>query len=170
MTTQPWKKPSKRDLERLISRFNRDYPVGTKCRLRTDSGTVETSVIAPATMLGGHSPVAMFDGVSGAYSIEDDRVEPIPTTDPAVPQKHIELLVHMLGAGEHVRRSNHGYRNRFCAGVGGDDHRIMLEMEAAGLVVAGPIINGGRSQFFGATLAGCKAAGLSDAATERALE
>ncbi len=83
--------------------------------------------------------------------------------------KQIELLTHMLGAGRHLKQRMHGYRNRFCAEVNGEDYQAMLEMEAAGLVCAGGKINEGRDQFFHATRAGCEAIGLSKAATERAL-
>lgn len=79
-------------------------------------------------------------------------------------------LRHMLGAGSEIPKANHGYRNRFCAEVGGPDHADLREMEAAGLVVAGGLINDGKGQFFHATLAGCKAIGLSRAAIKRALE
>jgi hypothetical protein len=66
--------PSKAKLEKLVNDFNASFPVGTRVVLRKDSGEVVTTVGSPAYMLGGHSPVAMFDGVSGAYSIEDNRV------------------------------------------------------------------------------------------------
>lgn len=85
-------------------------------------------------------------------------------------QNQIELLIHMLGAGSHVRRNNHGYRNRFCAGIGSPDYVAMVEMESAGLVRAGQKINDGKDQYFFATLAGCEAAGLSKAAIKRAME
>lgn len=66
--------PSKSKLLAIVERFNRDFPVGTPVILRKDSGEIETTVGSPAYMLSGHSPVAMFDGVRGAYSIEDNRV------------------------------------------------------------------------------------------------
>jgi len=88
------------------------------------------------------------------------------TIDP----RWIELLTHMLGAGSHVKKSQHGYRNRFAAEVDGEHYKDMLAMQEAGLVEAGPTINRGTMQLFGATLAGCQAAGLSKAATKRALE
>lgn len=68
------RQPSKKKLEALVERFNRDFPVGTEVILRKDSGEVRTRISSQAYMLGGHSPVAHFDGVSGAYSIEDSRV------------------------------------------------------------------------------------------------
>ena len=66
--------PSKKKLEKLVKVFNNNFPVGTKVILRKDSGEIMTTVQQTAVMLGGHSPVAWFAGVSGAYSIEDNRV------------------------------------------------------------------------------------------------
>ena len=80
-------------------------------------------------------------------------------------------LRHMLGATEDTPRKRHGYRNRFCADIGdGQDYRDMLEMERAGLVKAGRQINGFTSQYFHATVAGCQAIGLGQAAIKRAME
>ena len=81
--------------------------------------------------------------------------------------KHVELLTHMLGAGFHVKKRHHGYRNHFCAQVA---DATMLEMQAAGLVVPGVKINDGRDQYFHATREGCRVAGLGKAATNRAME
>lgn len=69
-------RPSLRQCRVLIERFNKQFPVGTPLFLRKDSGTVETVVKHEAELLGGHSPVAWFEGVSGSYSIEDNRVTP----------------------------------------------------------------------------------------------
>lgn len=60
-----------------VDEFNRLYPVGTPVILRKDSGEVSTVVREPAYVFCG-SAVAMFKGVSGAYSIEDDRVRLAP--------------------------------------------------------------------------------------------
>lgn len=64
---------SKAARQRMVADFNRHFPVGTRVRLRTDSGEVETVVRGEATLLNGHSAVAWFDNVRGAYSI-DGRV------------------------------------------------------------------------------------------------
>lgn len=80
-----------------------------------------------------------------------------------------ENLTHMLGAGSHIPKRQHGSRNRFCSTISSKDHVSMLEMEAAGLVVKGQTLYGGL-QFFFATEAGCKAIGLSKAAIKRALK
>lgn len=50
--------------------------------LRKDSGEVATVVRAEAEILGGHSAVAWFEGVSGCYSIEGKRVRPMPLAKP----------------------------------------------------------------------------------------
>ncbi len=90
------------------------------------------------------------------------------------PPEWLEKLTHMLGAGKEVKKSCHGYRNRFCAAIGGDDYKIMKLMEKAGLVTVGSEINyrtsNNTAQFFHATLEGCKAIGLSKAAIKRAFE
>jgi hypothetical protein len=60
-------------LQKIITEFNTAYPVGTDVILRKDSGEIETRVRDHARELCG-SAVAWFVGVSGAYSIEDNRV------------------------------------------------------------------------------------------------
>ena len=91
-------------------------------------------------------------------------------TDVPVTDRHRKLLTHMLGVGSHIKKNQHGYRNYFCAGIGGDDFAAMKDMESLGLVVAGHIINDGRDQYFFATLKGCESIGLSKAAIKRAME
>jgi hypothetical protein len=82
----------------------------------------------------------------------------------------IDLLTHTLGAGSHVRKSKHGYRNHFCASVGSDSDKAFEEMVAAGLAEKGSSLNGGKSVYYRATVEGCKAVGLSKAAIKRAFE
>ena len=67
----------KSTLKKMVDDFNRIHPVGSVVKLRKDSGEVTTSVTAPAEILGGHSAVGWFDGVSGCYSIEGERVRPL---------------------------------------------------------------------------------------------
>lgn len=69
------RKPDQNQLQKIVNDFNAKYPVGTKVILRKDSGEVETQVTAPARILSGHSAVAWFEGVSGAYSV-NGRVRP----------------------------------------------------------------------------------------------
>lgn len=83
-------------------------------------------------------------------------------------QKWIEILRHMLGAGPHIAKSKHGYRNYYCASIGDDDHKNLLEMAQSGLVKPGRIINNGSDQYFYATVSGCEEIGLRKAAINRA--
>jgi hypothetical protein len=71
--------PTLKTLEGIVNKFNSAFPVGTKVVLRKDSGEVETEVRAPAEVLQGHSAVGWFVGVSGCYSIEDNRVRALAT-------------------------------------------------------------------------------------------
>jgi hypothetical protein len=48
--------------------FNRRHPVGSEVCYVDDLGKQhETTVKAPAKILGGHTPVAWLEGVRGAY-------------------------------------------------------------------------------------------------------
>jgi len=82
----------------------------------------------------------------------------------------IHFLQHMLGARPDQKKSQHGYRNRFCAGVDGQDYVTGIELRDMGLVSKGYAINEGRDWMFFATEKGCQAIGLSKAATKRAME
>lgn len=72
------RQPTLKSLQGIVNKFNLLYPVGTPVLLRKDTATVETVVRAPAEVLSGHSAVGWFEGVSGCYSIEDNRVSPRP--------------------------------------------------------------------------------------------
>ncbi len=67
--------PTPKQLEKMVEKFNRDFPVGTKVLLRKgvlndpEAEEIETTVTAPATIMGFHSAVAWFDGISGCYDI-----------------------------------------------------------------------------------------------------
>lgn len=87
-----------------------------------------------------------------------------------LPQLWINLLQHTLGAGTRYRKSQHGFRNLFCAGVDSDDDRTFQEMVSHGLARQGPLINDGDSRIYHATLAGCHAIGLHKAAIKRAFQ
>jgi hypothetical protein len=63
-------------LQRIVDDFNARFPVGTRVFLRKDSGPVVTTVSHAAVVLGGHSAVAWFEGVSGCYDVEN-RVSPL---------------------------------------------------------------------------------------------
>ena len=64
------RRPSLAKLQQAVAVFNEAFPVGSKVKLRTDSGEVQTTVVAPAEVLGEHSAVGWFDGIRGCYSIE----------------------------------------------------------------------------------------------------
>lgn len=82
----------------------------------------------------------------------------------------VELLRHALGAGKHVRKSKHGYRNRFCACAGSDEDNAFQQMVAAGLATKGSAISGGELVYYRATVEGGRAIGMSKAATKRAFQ
>jgi hypothetical protein len=86
----------------------------------------------------------------------------------AVLPRWVDLLTHTLGAGSHVRKSRHGYRNYFCATVESKEANSFDEMVAAGLAEKGQVINGGKQVYYRATVDGCNAIGLSKAAIKRA--
>jgi len=81
----------------------------------------------------------------------------------------LDNLRHMVGAVSNVAKRNWGYRNSFAAGE--DDVPSMERLLDAGFVVRGRKFNIGETDYYyHATLEGCKAIGLSKAATRRALE
>lgn len=83
----------------------------------------------------------------------------------------IENLRHMLGAGSHIPKNQHGYRNYFCSTTleNDDDYQSMVRMERLKYVTKGGLINNGQAQIFHATLLGCKAIRLTREETQRAL-
>jgi hypothetical protein len=84
--------------------------------------------------------------------------------------RQAEILTHMLGAGPHVKKELHGYRNGYCAVVDSPDYATLLAMKEAGLVEAGRFVNHQcKCQYFYATLAGCIAIGLGAPAVKRAM-
>lgn len=87
-----------------------------------------------------------------------------------LPAEWVRLLTHTLGAGPHVRKSRHGYRNGFCATIGTPAHDAWEEMVSHGLAERGGTINSGKNRYYRATVAGCKAIGLGKAAIKRAME
>ncbi len=72
------KKPNITKVQKICDEFNQKYPIGTYVILKKDSGEFTTSVQSAAFVLGGHSAVAFFHGVSGCYAIEGRvrRVKP----------------------------------------------------------------------------------------------
>lgn len=56
--------------EQQVEAWNVEHPVGSKVVVTRDSGVMfETTVKHPATVLGGHSPVAWVHGIAGCYDI-----------------------------------------------------------------------------------------------------
>lgn len=62
--------PSLKKIQSQVDNFNSKHSVGDSVKLRLDSGEVkEVKISHPATILGGHSAVGWFEGVSGCYSL-----------------------------------------------------------------------------------------------------
>lgn len=65
------KQPTQRELEDQVNYFNGRYPVGSKLKLKKDSGQIiDVTVRHVATILSGHSAVGWFEEVSGCYSLD----------------------------------------------------------------------------------------------------
>lgn len=83
-----------------------------------------------------------------------------------VTQDDMKKLRHMLGATEHRPKKNWGFRNYFAAGA--DSVPSLERLVSAGYCVRGaPYMD---ANYYHATRAGCAAAGLSKAETNRAFE
>lgn len=68
------KQPSLKTLQKLIDKFNAKYSIGDTVTVPTGSGLKECELLTRAEILGGHSAVAWFKGISGCYSIEGIKV------------------------------------------------------------------------------------------------
>ena len=87
-------------------------------------------------------------------------------------KRYTEIIIHMTGSKYPSPKRQWGWRNYFAAGVDSPDHKTLLEMESQGLVVAAknaPCWQDSSLQYFYATEKGCLEAGLSKAATKRAM-
>ena len=80
----------------------------------------------------------------------------------------IEKLRHALGASTQRPKSGWGFRNYYCAALGGANDAAMRRMVVAGFMAAGH--EGDKQAYFHATKDGCKLAGLNAAGIRRALE
>lgn len=90
-------------------------------------------------------------------------------TAPELSELELSILCHALGASRWMPREKRGYRNRYIANR--HDSRTMgalRELELLGLMVRRPD-TGAELLSFNATEAGCRAAGLDDEQTRRAL-
>lgn len=90
-----------------------------------------------------------------------------PLTNEQISADDVDNLRHMLGATRDSYKRDWGYRNHFCANKSGPDYESMIRLEAAGMVTRGRAQTS--SIFFHCTEAGCKAAGLNEKQTRRAL-
>lgn len=62
-------KPSKKLTDR-VNAFNRLYPVGTVLSVIDDNGIAHNrKLLSPAWIIGNHSAIALFEGISGGYDI-----------------------------------------------------------------------------------------------------
>ncbi len=61
-------------LQGAVDQFNASCPVGTPVSVMMDDGTTkETKVKHEATILGGHTAMGWFDGISGCYLLARAR-------------------------------------------------------------------------------------------------
>lgn len=94
--------PSMAELQKAVTFFNSQHPVGTPVTLRKDSGEIiETRTRSAAAILGGHSPVVWLDCDVSAWHI--DRVakihheKTVKTVDPAVLPPGLEEQLKIAG-------------------------------------------------------------------------
>lgn len=72
---------SEAKLSKQCDAWNAKHPVGTKVKVRLDSGEIrETVTTSPAGVLSGHSAVIWLEGIRGCYRL--DRVTPLANVDP----------------------------------------------------------------------------------------
>ncbi|MGL5059068.1 MAG: hypothetical protein ACRC62_03720 [Microcoleus sp.] len=83
-----------------------------------------------------------------------------------------ELIIHMTGCGSHIHPKSRGFRNYYCSSClpNDEDFIALLEMEKLSYVKAGGFINDGDNQYFCATPAGCRKAGIEEKYIERIFE
>jgi hypothetical protein len=78
----------------------------------------------------------------------------------------MENLRHMLGATQHRPKKDWGFRNHYACGDAASAQSLERLVSAGFCVRGRPYM---KAHFYHATRAGCVAAGLSEAATNRAL-
>lgn len=72
--------------EQQVESWNIEHPVGSKVVVTRDNEEMlETTVKYPAQLLGGHSPVAWVDGISGCYDLCR-----ITSFAPTMPERSLE--------------------------------------------------------------------------------
>lgn len=68
------KPPTQKQLQADIDRFNKACPVGTAVTVEMDDGSlVESTVRREATILGGHTAVGWFEGITACYLLSRAR-------------------------------------------------------------------------------------------------
>jgi hypothetical protein len=104
------------------------------------------------------------DSTSGAGNTEagSPRVAARDTIGPQIVYD-LDNLRHMLGIRCGTHKRDYGYRNYFNSTEAGPDHESMLRLLGMGLV------RSGLRCYWHATEAGCKAVGLDEKQTRRAL-
>lgn len=64
------KQKSQKQLQAEVDKFNENFPIGSKVKLKKDSGQIqEVTVESEASILGGHSAVGWFEEISGCYDL-----------------------------------------------------------------------------------------------------
>ncbi len=64
-------RPNLKRLQREVDAFNAKCPVGSAVKVKQDDGSfIHTTVRHEATILGGHTAVGWFKGISGCYLLE----------------------------------------------------------------------------------------------------
>jgi hypothetical protein len=86
----------------------------------------------------------------------------------ALAETQLDDLRHMVGAQPHIRKRDWGFRNHYAASKGSLAELSMLELQRLGYVTEGR--TGEELVFFHCTELGCKAAGLNERQTRRALD
>ena len=62
------KRPTQKELNQAVQKFNRECPVGTAVTVTLDDESkCETTTTSEAWILGGHSAVILLDGFVGSY-------------------------------------------------------------------------------------------------------
>lgn len=91
-------------------------------------------------------------------------IEAIEALAEPLSAEQLDDLQHMVGAQSHIPRREWGFRNYYNAEPDSPGERAMQVLVRLGFVVAG------RRGYWHCTDAGCRAAGLNDKQTRRALD
>jgi len=65
------KRKSQATMQAAVDKFNERHPVGSTVTVIRDLGEKEArTVLHPATILSGHTPVVWLEGIRGCYILE----------------------------------------------------------------------------------------------------